>query len=232
MLSQDSKQRLLRFAPQRDRVRRPRLVGVREPGDVGDRPGRGRGDGPVPAVGQHPGARRRRRRRRARLRPDRPPRRRRAPSARLLRRPGKDRGDVRGRRRPALRDRRRPRRGRCRRRHQADRPRLVVDQHGRGEGVPGGGRGGAQAGRLACATPPSSACPTTASASGSSPSSNRRAARTVDEAHADRPRQGPPRLVQGAARDRRRRFARPWAERQARPSPPPRDRHRWTTPAR
>ena len=63
-----------------------------------------------------------------------------ATSPRLLQRPGEDRGDVRRGRRHPLRDPRRPRPGRGRRIGDAARPGFAVDQLGRREDLPGGGR--------------------------------------------------------------------------------------------
>ena len=65
-------------------------------------------------------------------------------AGRLLQGRGEDRGDVRRVRRRALGDPRRPRGDRGRRHHHRARARLAVHQHGRREGVPRRGRGGAE----------------------------------------------------------------------------------------
>ena len=72
--------------------------------------------------------------------------------------------------------------GRRRRHGHAARARQPVHQHRRREGVPRGGRGGAQAAPDGRTTRPSSACPTSASARRSPRSSSRTPAATLDEA--------------------------------------------------
>ena len=69
---------------------------------------------------------------------------RRARAARLLQGPGEDRGAVHRGRRRALRAARRPGPDRGRRHDHPARPRQHLRQHRRGEGLPRGGRGGAQ----------------------------------------------------------------------------------------
>ena len=85
-------------------------------------------------------------------------------------------------RRRALLDPRRLRHGRGRRHAHAARPRLGVHQHRRREGLPRGGRGGAQDCTPPSATRSPSACPTTSSARPSPPWSSPRPATTIDEA--------------------------------------------------
>ena len=72
--------------------------------------------------------------------------------------------DVPDHRGPALERARRLRRGQRRRHAAPARPRLGVHQHRRREGLPRRGRGGAEDATRPCATPSSSACPTSASA--------------------------------------------------------------------
>ena len=71
----------------------------------------------------------------------RPHRHRRPPPARLPQRPGEDGGHLPRARRRAVAHHRRPGHGRRRRHGRAARPRVDVDQHGRREGPPRGGRG-------------------------------------------------------------------------------------------
>ena len=88
---------------------------------------------------------------------------------RLLQGPGEDGGDLRRGRRRALGAARRPRQRGGGRLHPAARPRVGEHQHGRREGVPRGGRVGADGPRRRWTTSSWSACPTTAGASGWSP---------------------------------------------------------------
>ena len=97
--------------------------------------------------------------------------------ARVLQGPREDRRHVPRRRRRALVGAGRPRPPRGGRQHHRARARLGVDQHRRREGVPRGGRGGAEVARRRCSTPSSSACPTTDGVSASSRSSQLRRGR-------------------------------------------------------
>ena len=102
--------------------------------------------GALPALAAHQGSDRGRARGGARLGRDRRARRRRrGATERLLQGRRQDEDDVPHRRRHPLRDPGRLRDGRGRRQHHASRARLGLHQHRRREGVPGGGRGGAQA---------------------------------------------------------------------------------------
>ena len=94
-------------------------------------------------------------------------------------------------------------------------PRVGVHQHRRREGLPRGGRGGAQDPPGGAPTPWPSACPTRSSARPSPPSSSRRPAPSSTRRR-HRPREGEARLVQGAQARRRRRHDRPGPERQGR----------------
>ena len=118
---------------------------------------------------------------RARLGRDRPGGRRRLAAGRLLQGRGQVGGHLHHDRRQALLRARRLRHGRGRRLAHAARPRLGVHQHRRREGVPRGGRGGAQDPRRGASTPSPSACPTRSSARPSPPWSSWRPAPTLDE---------------------------------------------------
>ena len=119
---------------------------------------------------------------RARLGRDRPGGRRRLAAGRLLQGRGEVGGHVPHVRRQALLGARRLRHGRGRRLAHAARPRLGVHQHRRREGLPRGGRGGAQDARRRASTRSPSASPTRSSARPSPRSSSPRPAPTLDEA--------------------------------------------------
>ncbi len=150
--------------PAGDPVRLLRLVGGRRPRRLGVGGRAGRGDRPVRARTELCGVHRRRSAGRAGQRRAGHGRRRRLHPARLLQGRGQVGADVPGDRGPAVEHPRRLRRGQRRRLAAPARSRLGVHQHRRREGLPGGGRGGAEDPSRPCRTSSPSACPTSASA--------------------------------------------------------------------
>ena len=152
---------------------------------------------------RHPGPHRRWPRRRARLRRAGPGGPAGPHAARLLQGPGEVGGHLPRHRRRALLDPRRLGRGRRRRHGQAARPGQPVHQHRRREGVSPRRSRRCSSGTRPSPTPPSSACPTSASARRSPPSSSPHAGQPIDAGRRHRPREGPPGRLQGAQAGRR-----------------------------
>ena len=216
MWSQENKHGLLRHLPQAIAVRLVRVVGGGRARRLGGGRRRRGGDGEVHAHREQRRVHRGRTARRAGLGRDRHGRRRRVHPGRVLQGRGEVGGDVPHVRGPALEHPRRLRPGQRGRHDPPARPGLGVHQHRRREGVPRGGRGGAEDAPVACATPSSSACPTTASARRSAPSSRPRPAPTSTPAELKAHVGGHAGRLQGAPQRRRRRLDQPRRQRQGR----------------